>query len=726
MDDRFYRMLLQHMKRAIQLLVTVSVAASCLAEGAGSSPWVFAPAGRVTYVQREHVDDLWRTDGTAAGTFRVSPAGVKLFPYHERPVVMGGDVYFLATDADTARLWKSDGIHEAEIVYSFDGMRLRGLTASGSRLFLFSRSRSGPDCVRLWTSDGTANGTHVLTALLTDDAKPVGSDGKRFFFLVYTGPFEWDGSRSNYDLWTSDGTAPGTYPVFDGMPGRHFTAAGLQFFTYGNQLWRTDGTLAGTFPLADAIVKFATADALYFTPFIAGWNSDELWKTDGTREGTVRVRKFADWRMPDALLGSRFVALQVKSGPSGGPSLVLELRATNGSGELASLRTLALRDYYSYSYRQIGGLLFVYIATPEARELWRTDGTSGGTILLRRFPSSEGFYNEFLLSSVGSRLLFWTSDGVHGHEPWLSDGTPQGTRLVANIVAEALLHGRVTDAATGAPLRDAVIEIRRRYDQNLEATVAVDENGEYRWEGAVGDAVVRARSLGLHQPQSVDVGLRSGDDVRLDFALHVGGAISGRVVGPDGRGVEGATVNVARSLQEAPRVKVTTDADGRYATGGVAPGEPWILYTSGHPGLSAVAYDGVSCAAGCENASGATPITVKTGESRSGVDFHLERYGSVIIKTINPTTGLPASSSLTFYRVGTPISFSTVVARVPSGTAVVLADGMYWVHVSTPGYPIVWYPDTRCGNDCRDGPKGTPVSPVAGKTTTLEMTLPRP
>src|ERR1043166_7301895 len=68
-------------------------------------------------------------------------------------------------------------------------------------------------------------------------------------------------------------------------------------------------------------------------------------------------------------------------------------------------------------------------------ELWKTDGTAEGTVMIKdiwvgRRPSVN--VNSSLVR-VGGALFFDASDGVTGDELWTSDGTAAGTMLVKDL-----------------------------------------------------------------------------------------------------------------------------------------------------------------------------------------------------------------------------------------------------------------------------------------------------
>src|SRR5262249_47723603 len=82
-------------------------------------------------------------------------------------------------------------------------------------------------------------------------------------------------------------------------------------------------------------------------------------------------------------------------------------------------------------------------------ELWKSDGTTGGTMMVKDiFPGMHRQYDSYgnwwyvpnssnpeQLTSVNGTLFFVANDGTHGRELWRSDGTEGGTTLVKDISA---------------------------------------------------------------------------------------------------------------------------------------------------------------------------------------------------------------------------------------------------------------------------------------------------
>ncbi|MBZ4375011.1 hypothetical protein [Corallococcus sp. AS-1-6] len=209
---------------------------------------------------------LWRYDPVTGNATRLASSLSRWFTATDpllftfRPVIAGGQAYFMATSGQSGsspdELWKTDGT-EAGTVRLKTGLAphyATNLMPVGSRLF-FAVSKS-LNHAELWTSDGTEAGTVRLTP-------------PEFNSLIFGGAamgnhlFFWTGSGGeSLTLWKSDGTPEGTVSV-GVMPGAHPTlgdpgvALGDAFYFpcgFGQgapQVCRTDGQvmnpMAGSF-----------------------------------------------------------------------------------------------------------------------------------------------------------------------------------------------------------------------------------------------------------------------------------------------------------------------------------------------------------------------------------------------------------------------------------------------------------------------------------------------
>src|SRR5207245_10896198 len=81
-----------------------------------------------------------------------------------------------------------------------------------------------------------------------------------------------------------------------------------------------------------------------------------------------------------------------------------------------------------------GTLFFVADDPTNACELWKSDGTAAGTVLVKAFDPTGGADSlPFGLTNVNGTLFFRGFDPANGTELWKSDGTAAGTVLVKDI-----------------------------------------------------------------------------------------------------------------------------------------------------------------------------------------------------------------------------------------------------------------------------------------------------
>jgi ELWxxDGT repeat protein len=513
--------------------------------------------GHVYYTQNR---DLWRTDGTEAGTVLIGSFNNSGFG-EVRDVVAGIDGIYVVGDnvggSDNCYIWKYDGsrlLHQAVLIrdemprlvatsrgvyavmdvddavteiWRLSGQIARTTVVQGdteSYTFLqsagdyFYFETGDPD--QLWRSDGTAGDTRVFKGvdLFTSRLFPTRS---RVFSLSDSGVQVSDGTTATkisphaargYDapaaavgnlvvmaiedethgieLWVSDGTAQGTRLLkniradrsSDGLYLRRF-GDGLLFSAVseseGREPWISDGTLFGTRLLADIIRGATSGEPRVITPlangralFIAG---ARLYGTDGNRTEMLR-QAFVDvdetafagqlpviggraWIVYDGNQGDE---LWASDGTPGGTLKLVEFPytdrdfppvAANGvlffvardalwrtDGTVQGTFAVASRPEQMHA---VGSrLFFLSWTTAHGRELWVTDGTLGGTHIVKDIRrGEEGAFpydypyddNRLVMQTAGDLLFFAADDGVHGLEPWRSDGTEAGTFLLGDL-----------------------------------------------------------------------------------------------------------------------------------------------------------------------------------------------------------------------------------------------------------------------------------------------------
>lgn len=443
-----------------------------------------------------------------------------------RTIIAGSRIFFTPADPTIGNeLWVSDGTPAGTRLVRNLGVDSGGafgeahlIGALGNRVVF--HARESQNATRdLWISDGTPGGTTRLRAQAdggprffstADGAESVEFKGQLYFAASGAGESE------QTEPWRTDGSAAGTGRFADLQPGSQGSnpadwtlAGGRLYFTaqvlpdQPRRLMVTDGTATGTseiqLPTAGApslgfardFPRAAAGDLLFFVAQLPDL-STALFQTRGstatTRAVPVPPTLFPDWSPASINL------------PITG-NLALQSRANRlfffatGQGDPERPEDFLTGLWYfdgaqfqfvtegKRPFAIAGSRLFM-IQTPPSTGLDRLvaldvdrlpDPTlpppeQAGLIDPSSLPdlvaaSASNPVPPAYLQAAGSRLIFDWDDGSNaGLEPWVSDGTPAGTRLLKDI------HAVTSDSLAAGGGSGFVVAGARAYFPVIPAT----------------------------------------------------------------------------------------------------------------------------------------------------------------------------------------------------------------------------------------------------------------
>ena len=152
---------------------------------------------------------LWSTNGTAAGTKRLTTANAATTGMNPQFVTAaGGTVYFSANDGvHGTQLWSSNGTTTTMLTsgnVAGGGVSPNDLTMVGNTLYF--TGDDGVHGTQLWSSNGTAAGTAMVADIngtTTADVTNITNVNGTVYFAAYT-------SKNGFQIWQTNGTASGT------------------------------------------------------------------------------------------------------------------------------------------------------------------------------------------------------------------------------------------------------------------------------------------------------------------------------------------------------------------------------------------------------------------------------------------------------------------------------------------------------------------------------------
>lgn len=417
----------------------------------------------------QHGYELWRTDGTTAGTYMLKDINKKPASSYPKPMFgLGNYMYFMADDISRGNeVWRTDGTtttlfadmngsqeyshvsksdYHSSIKYrnsqiAYINAGLHQFTPNGElksldflQFYPYSLPQVFKDSIffagsdgNIWKTDGTSAGTKKAIQLYfpeTGTAHGVISNlttvGNSLFFTSYNGAV----------IWKTNGSKNGTVKLkqFAGNSSsnqiNHLTTWPAQdklFFTRFNytvsktELWVSDGTSAGTINLkTNSLINIfgILNNKLYFN------YDSELWQSDGTVNGTFKIS--STYFISGMNLNNKIYLLHITET---GLTAYYELDKNNNIKLLTTIN-----DFANEGFGQPSGFVNIddryllnYISTPSHQHFILTDGNGENTRKAFSLKNSLPLYNDYQFTYHNKKIYFTALDSLKGQELWIWD-----------------------------------------------------------------------------------------------------------------------------------------------------------------------------------------------------------------------------------------------------------------------------------------------------------------
>ena len=441
----------------------------------GSEPGILTTVGNKVFftaraLNNSSIRNLWVTDGLPTGTMLVKAYDAGQGP--AKFVAFNNRLFFEGSQTGSGReLWRSDGT-EAGTLQVANINTASGLGSAidhffnDNNTFLYFAADNGLVGRELWRTAADQNSTTSLfadiapggstDASLSLDTNPEITKMNSRIYLVA------DANDSGSEIWTTDGTESGTIQVADIAEGtlsatprslKVMTVTGAEAGTYlffsatdgqsGRELYRTNGQtgdLAQTVRLKDiregaegSGVNNLTVvgNTLFFTA--NSGSGIELFSSSG-RQGNSETNIVADINAGGDSTPANLTPLSNRiiftaQNTAGNLGLYASLAPSSGLITLnANLGTAG--ETTASNFVQLGTKVY-FILNNSA--LWSTDGTAVGTKEEKNFQLANGSSSPSSIVSAGAVSYFSATDGITGRELWKTDGTESGTVQVKDI-----------------------------------------------------------------------------------------------------------------------------------------------------------------------------------------------------------------------------------------------------------------------------------------------------